>query len=110
MEDTIPIDERREGKGHCSLLSQESPGTLGGLKEDQAIPWVIATINRGQGFSLAKPDKRLSAWYHQTFCRCQKDRTKTLGGREALIHRKELENRVTKSHEGLEQLWDYRQF
>lgn len=46
------------------------PMTQRGLNKDQVIQWVVTTLNRGQGLSLAKPTERLGAWY-QGSCRME---------------------------------------
>lgn len=44
-------------QGVCRMCA----GCVQGLSEDQAIHWVITTINKGQRFRLTRTDKRLSA-------------------------------------------------
>lgn len=73
MEDTVPMNERRDRekkKCHCGLELKASPG----LKEDQSNHKLFCAslpINHGQQLSLAGPEERLHDWY-QGLCEDEK--------------------------------------
>lgn len=89
-------------------MSQQSvvmgiPKTQGGLNKDQAPQWVITKFNGEQELSLAKLAERLGDRY-QGLHRGNKA-MKT----EASHSQERVREWGHKSHEGLEEPWDYRQ-
>lgn len=104
----FPWTKEREMSLHSVVVG--IPRTQGGPNEDQIIQWVITKLNRGQGLACLN-QRKLGSWY-QGFPRGKTVETNKQTNK-ALEEGSYPQERVGEwgheNHEGLEELWDYRQ-